>query len=467
MDGKDQLPQLDAAHKKRLIAWLEAAGISVCVPAIGYLADRSDPFFVQASFPWLALAPLLVGLRYGVAPGFASATGLVGGLALFWKMSALPAQAFPMMHSAALFLIALICGQFRDQWERERGRLYIGFAYLSDRLQQLTRSYGLLMASHVKLEQKLGGTAVSMRAALTGAREKLLAASLGSEPSKWLGEQMLSLFSEYGGVRTAALYQCVTPLASTPDRNHGISLLEVARLGQVSRLAAENPLLLQVLQSGNAAVAAPEQLSASRGVRAIIPIAAVDGGVWGVVAITEMAFLDYNNRTFELLALIGAYLSDAVNAASIGGDDERRSNITMDGALGRWSSNVHRYGTAVTVALLTSGDERMLSAACSLLRARSRLLDHVWLRPDRPGSTSGIALFPLTDESGVMTCLRRVEEELYKADGQSFQSAGIRVEIILLKGEDDAATLLSRMGGRQGSWDAETAAGGIGIALAD
>ena len=78
------LSRLPVAHRPVAI-WIETALLVVLVPALGLWLNPSDPLFVRSAFPWAVLAPLLAGLRYGFAPGFAAAAALALATIAAWK----------------------------------------------------------------------------------------------------------------------------------------------------------------------------------------------------------------------------------------------------------------------------------------------------------------------------------------------------------------------------------------------
>ena len=66
-------------HRVRSPAWLallESLGLAALLLVIGSLVNRSDPFLMRRGFSWMALAPLLAGLRHG------SGYGMLCGAAL-------------------------------------------------------------------------------------------------------------------------------------------------------------------------------------------------------------------------------------------------------------------------------------------------------------------------------------------------------------------------------------------------
>jgi hypothetical protein len=47
---------------------LEVAAISLGAPLLGCAVAKDDPFLIHASFPWLVLGPLLMGVQHGLVP---------------------------------------------------------------------------------------------------------------------------------------------------------------------------------------------------------------------------------------------------------------------------------------------------------------------------------------------------------------------------------------------------------------
>ena len=61
------------ANPQPLAVFAEVLIVTLLLPALGLWRHPHDPFFLQANFPWLLLAPLLLSLRYGFAQGLGSA----------------------------------------------------------------------------------------------------------------------------------------------------------------------------------------------------------------------------------------------------------------------------------------------------------------------------------------------------------------------------------------------------------
>src|SRR5450631_870254 len=107
--------KLDSVLFVRMEKWLETLVITAALLLLGYFFNRDDPFFVHASFPWLWFAPLLVSLRYGIAPGMISVS-VICLLYLALQRQGMLQEEFPTNFMLGGVLMTLICGQFSTLW---------------------------------------------------------------------------------------------------------------------------------------------------------------------------------------------------------------------------------------------------------------------------------------------------------------------------------------------------------------
>src|SRR6185369_16458687 len=97
----------DSQHYQKVEKWLEALLLTFGALAMGYFFNRNDPFFVHGYFPWIWFAPLLVALRYGIAPGMVSVISICLTYLLMLKQGLL-AGDFPTAFMLGGVLITLI-----------------------------------------------------------------------------------------------------------------------------------------------------------------------------------------------------------------------------------------------------------------------------------------------------------------------------------------------------------------------
>ena len=113
---------LNSDQTSKVMAGLETLLLTLVLPCIG-LHLSADPFFLNENFPWLILAPLLVGLRYGFAYSFASALGITFSIGLAWHLNFIAMTSFPVEFIVGVLTVALLTGEFRDIWVRRNNHL--------------------------------------------------------------------------------------------------------------------------------------------------------------------------------------------------------------------------------------------------------------------------------------------------------------------------------------------------------
>ncbi|HVH44260.1 MAG TPA: hypothetical protein VM925_18035, partial [Labilithrix sp.] len=145
--------------------------LTAAIPAVGCIVDRSDPFFLHATFPWLVFAPLLVALRHGFTLGFGCAVALGVALVLAWRTRLVPMNGFPGEPVVGLVALAMIAGQFADLWKREMLRLDTGLAEVRKEADRLARAHLLLEVSHDRLDEQLQRKTSTLREAMGAVRD--------------------------------------------------------------------------------------------------------------------------------------------------------------------------------------------------------------------------------------------------------------------------------------------------------
>ena len=171
------MSMLGSSRSASVRAWLEAGLLTVVAPALGRLADASDPFRLDAAFPWLALAPLLVGLQHGLLPALASSSLLVTMAYAYTQTVAPLDQAALTGFAAGCFAIAALTGQFRDMFKLRTRELSKTGDELEEQLERLSRAHSALKLSHARLEERLAAERWSLDACLEHAQRALEGAS--------------------------------------------------------------------------------------------------------------------------------------------------------------------------------------------------------------------------------------------------------------------------------------------------
>lgn len=281
--------------------WLETGLLTLAAPAVGRWASPTDPFQLDAAFPWLALAPLLVGLQHGLLPALASNSLLVA-LAYGYTHTLPVAQQAPIAGFAAgCFAIAALAGQFRDTFKHKSTELGTSGRELEEQLEHLSRAHSALKLSHARLEERLAAERWSLDACLQHAERSLVGATSPSAQA----QVVLDVLATHALVQGAALYLF-----------DGASLqrFPIAVLGQPAGLVFSHPLMTRAHETKQlVALSGREPSSGDGRVLAAVPLVTAAGGVRAVIAIHQMPFMAFHAEQLEKLATICARLADLLD----------------------------------------------------------------------------------------------------------------------------------------------------------
>lgn len=422
------------------VSWLETIAITGAIPAAAFFVNPTDPFLLESDFPWIILAPILLGCRYGFAHGFGSALVLVAGLGMSWHFGYLPTAIFPTSLSLGLIFTGIVTGEFGQFCLRRHDQHVARYNYLQTRFDEFSRVYQVLKVSHARLEQQVAGAPVSLRTSLLKFREFLSTCQFNeSVPLGGVGESILQIFRECGAVQIAALYQVVSPF--------GVDLTPAARLGMPPALVTSNPLVQEVLRTGQTVSIKVDDFSAAEdGILAVVPLVDVKGQIWGVVTINEMPFVDFQqNSTLDLLTIVGGYIGDIIRVHSGGGKFNQKALAdNFQSQLERCLTDVRRHQLPAGLVTLDVGNQRLPGSLVKQIQAQSRGLDTVWV----PGGTdkSGVicTLLPLTDEDGVAIYIQKLKA-LVKEQDTSLADTDVAVSGKILGAKHSASELIEEI----------------------
>ncbi|MBX3206040.1 MAG: hypothetical protein KF764_13290 [Labilithrix sp.] len=299
----------------------ESIVVTAAIPAIGWVVDRSDPFFLHYRFPWLVFAPLLVALRHGFTLGFGSAFALGAALILGWRTRLVPMASFPGEPVVGLVALAMIAGQFAELWKREVRRLEGGLAAIRREADRLARAHVVLEASHDRLDEQLQCKASSLRDAMDAASALAQAdVTLGAD-----GAAIVDLFAAHCGLEIGELFR-VERGAVIGER--------CASVGRPERTRRDDPLLAHAVRSGRLtyipAAAAPERDRAllRSSLLAAVPFVDASGDVRAVLSVQAMPFMSFERANLDTMVTVAT--SFASRLAAEPRDRETRAALTED-----------------------------------------------------------------------------------------------------------------------------------------
>lgn len=285
-------------------AVLEAAAITLAVPCIGWLLDRSDPLMLHRPFSWLLVAPLLVGIRHGLALGCASAIALDGVLVFAWRAHALGVESLPGETVIGLLALSMVAGQYSNVWTRDLGTLETRSEALQYRLTALTRAHLALELSHDRLRDERPED-VSLRDALQALREAATSAERGSNT---LEQRMMALLVRYCALEVASLHQ-----ASAGGR---FTAEPIAVVGRAARVDPDDPLLQRALETRLLVHVAELSQTRPAGstLLAAVPISEASGALRAILCVQSMPFMAFHRKNLQMISALGCHWADLTSA---------------------------------------------------------------------------------------------------------------------------------------------------------
>ena len=425
----------DKSLALKLERWMETVAITAIVLFGGYWFNRSDPFFLKAQFPWIWFGPLLIALRYGIAPGLVS----VGGICLTFVVmlrTGLVAGTFPAAFMLGGLLMTLISGQFSAIWSHRLRRADQLSSHTGERFEQLSRAYFMVRLSHDRLEQNLISRPVTLRDAMLDLRNLL--AKRSGQMDQETGAALMAILIHYCGLESAALYLA--------DRDGRLQETPIAQCGKGAPLSADDLLLRSAIESGNTAYQAVNRLGEAEVSSYLVaaPLSTGSGTLLGVLLVTEMPFLSLHRETMQILGVLLAYAAD--NA---------ESSRSADGVLATLPDCPPNFAAELVKMVRLRRDLEVRSALvlvnikphprleelCSALERQQRGLDHTWRR-DLDRGVQFLTLMPFAGLASVEGYQVRIDSMLQRQFGRQLGEEGIRLRSTLLLAEEPLQQLL-------------------------
>jgi hypothetical protein len=409
--------------------WLETLVISAVVPAMGRWLAPADPFFLAAPVSWAVLAPLLVGLRHGSVPGLGSAALLIGCVAVARQRGWVALPEFPAQLSLALLIVGLLAGEFSDLWNRRQRRVAAMVEYHRTRLEEFSRSYQVIKASHDMLQQEVAADPQSLRDALASLKKRLVEARNENDISI-AGQTILSLFADFGRVQVASLFWV--------EQNGELSNTRPIRIGEGSAVDVGDPMIQAALR-GKRVVSIGAEFRGREGetdLLAAIPLCDVSDRVWGLVAVREMLFTAFQGETLRLLSVMAGHMGDILAFRNDAPDGEQFAR-----EIRRALVDGRRFGLHSSVVRITAKNEERFEVLFRELMTQRRGLDRA-LTVANGGTRSLLMLLPLTDEAGLDRYKERLQGMLKARMGTDVGEADLKVVGGVLESEKGAAELV-------------------------
>jgi hypothetical protein len=318
-----------ASRRGRQSAWaspqavLETVVLTLAVPGVGWLVDRTDPLMLHRSFSWLVVVPILVGMRHGLILGCASAIGLDAAVVFAWRAHAFGVDRLPSETVVCLLALSMVAGQYCNVWTREIRKFEARSETLQKRLVALTRAHAVLELSHDRLRDERPEDYN-----LLGALQALRDGSEVDRRSPALEERLMDLLVRFCALDVASLHAV--------DARGRFEVDPIAVIGRPQGADPNDPLLQHALATRKLVhVAEISQASADESnLLAAVPLIEAAGLLRAVLCVQSMPFMAFHRRNLEALVALGGHWADLTAAPALpNGIDRERLDLRRTSAL--------------------------------------------------------------------------------------------------------------------------------------
>lgn len=297
-----QIAAFLAPKQANRLMLFEIALFTFGIISLGAWSNPNDPFMVELPFPWLWLAPTLLGLRYGTVAAFGS-IGLIAGSWSLWDLLSQNPNLFPAHFFMGGLILSLIAGEFADVWIVRLKRVREANAYLNERLESLTRRHYLLKLSHERLEQDMLTKPMTLRDSIMHIRE-IMVTGLQDPSALPHANAVMHLLAQTCQLEVAALY---------PVNQGKINPKACATIGTPQAIDANDALLSYALEKNELSHLQTESLqNAESHYLVVAPLIATNQQCLGVLVVERMPFLSLNQETLQFLGVLLGYYADNV-----------------------------------------------------------------------------------------------------------------------------------------------------------
>ncbi len=297
-----QIAAVLAPKQATRLAMFEVLLFTLGAIGLGAWSTPSDPFMVKIAFPWLWLAPTILGLRYGTFAAFAS-IGLISLAWSGWDLLGFNQDAFPAHFFMGGLILSLIAGEFADVWIVRLKRVREANSYLNERLESLTRRHYLLKLSHERLEQDMLTKPMTLRDSVTQIREIMVTGNYDPNTLPH-ADALMSLLGQSCQLEIASLYAV---------HEGEVSTTASATIGTSQALFLKDPLVTYALERNELCHVQSASLQEEQSRYLVVaPLVATNKECFGILVVERMPFLSLNQETLQFLSVLLGYYADNV-----------------------------------------------------------------------------------------------------------------------------------------------------------
>lgn len=400
----------------------ETAILPLLAVAIGIWLNPLDPLWINASFPWVWFAPVILAMRYGPFPGLGGAAVLLLAW-LSFNASGWVVGEFPKLNYLGGLILVMLAGEFSSVWLARARRAEGVQAYLDQRLEYLTHQYYLLRLSHDRLEQDLIGRPMAMRDALASLQSLIREQGAAAASSLPGAQGLLRLLAQY----------CQLEIATIHAASDGeITAEPVATIGQGQnngQLDGDDPLLREAIEAGTLShLAAALAAGRSPGSYAIaVPMITFDEQLIGVLAVERVPFFALGEEMLQTLNLLVSYYVDGLDERKLAAEIQSEFPACPDDFAAElqrlWRVRQGSLSSSIITVLEFLPRPELDYLALQIGRQR-RALDVSWLI-DSPQRKVLVTLMPLAGAAAAEGYIARIEEWVRQKSGCTLSEAGV------------------------------------------
>ncbi|MGM0521583.1 MAG: PelD GGDEF domain-containing protein [Pseudomonadota bacterium] len=439
-----RIAELQPFEPPRWLRLLETLVITLALPTIGWLINPQDPLLLGSGLTWLlAIAPLLVGMRYGFAMGFSSA--LLGvtfiGIEGWWYHGDVfidRAQRLPI--AIALILVGMVAGEMADVWRRRLQKMAVIHQAQSTRLEEFVRHYQLLRVSHDQLAERLAANPFTLRDALKALEQKFQHLIPSQDALTHTGSELLAFLAQHARIQQAALI----PLG----RQQQLLVEQATWFGGEAPFDQHDPMLLACLEQRRMICL---KSAMEQGINvdnapliAVVPLIDVTEHIHAVVAVTAMPFIDFHRGHLHLLAVLGAQLGDMLHQAQ----HSPRGPISDHRAcVAQWVRHARDHQLTSLLVLIdfpAQWSPAQVQPVIDTVLSQQRGLDRGWASFDDDLHHRLYILLPLTQPQAFGIYAERIEEIIASQPGIGESCQQISITHHVIDGRLSVKKLLTR-----------------------
>ncbi|WP_319782916.1 PelD GGDEF domain-containing protein [Oceanisphaera sp. IT1-181] len=426
---------MTSGFKQDGIAWLETLVVSAIALYIWLQSGVPAVTGTTQSFFWPLLGPLLVALRYGFAKGFSCALIILAGLASMMSTQGNLAL-FPLSIAVGILLVAMLAGEFRDHWQAINNKRFVAHREMSRKLESFTQNYYLLKVSHDKLEQRAAGQAVSLRASISALHD--IATLHSSNRLDKLGQPILHLLAEIGGLEIAGVYQIV---------NGHIDVEPRARLGDEHKLDLNDPMLQDMLEQRtllSAAKTEAHQTHKSR-YQLCIPMLDTQNVLQAVVVVENAKFFQQTLANHALLSLVASHAANLLSDTLVTPLLQPEEGDLFLKYLAQAKQSKLQFGVDSQLVVYTASSNHQKKRLDAIVNHR-RGADIYWTCQSPTGEPSLFVLLPLSSINDAQQYIQRIEQLFGTSNSAPAVDIGIQGPFSIKKNFEEIKNLTYQYG---------------------